>query len=74
MCEVTMVLQNGLVIEPSYGLINVQLSFITFFLCGLYALIHQDLWHLAFICSVQGFFFNQFVLDWCQKQSESKMH
>jgi len=43
MCEVTLALQNGLVIEPGYGLINVQVSFVTFILCGLCALIHQDL-------------------------------
>lgn len=73
MCEVTMALQKGLVIEPGYGLINVQVSFITFFLWGLCALIHQDLWHMVFICSIQCFFLNQFVLDG-KKKSESKSH
>lgn len=73
MCEVTMALQKGLAIEPGYGLINVQVSFITFFLWGLYALIHQDLWHMVFICSIQFFFLSQFALD-CKKNSESKSH
>lgn len=43
MCEVHTALQNGLVIEPGSGLINVQVQIVTVFLCGLRALIHQDL-------------------------------